>query len=67
VFASPPGGGGRVYLPGREGTTVVLKKGPTFEVLAENALDDGFDASPAMVDRDLYLRGYKYLYAIAAK
>jgi hypothetical protein len=45
----------------------VLKKGPTFEVLAENTLDDGFDASPAMVDRDLYLRGYKYLYAIAAK
>jgi hypothetical protein len=36
-------------------------------VLAENTLDDGFDASPALVDRDLYLRGYKYLYAIAQK
>jgi outer membrane protein assembly factor BamB len=67
VFASPTGAAGRVYIPGRDGTTVVLKKGPTFEVLAENTLDDGFDASPAMVDRDLYLRGYKYLYAIAAK
>jgi outer membrane protein assembly factor BamB len=66
VFASPTGAAGRVYIPGRDGTTVVLKHGPTFEVLAENTLDDGFDASPAMVDRDLYLRGYKYLYAIAA-
>ena len=67
VFASPAGAAGRVYIPGRDGTTVVIKKGPTFEVLAENTLDDGFDASPAMVDRDLYLRGYKYLYAITVK
>ena len=34
---------------------------------AENTLDDGFDASPALADRDLYLRGYRYLYAIAGK
>jgi hypothetical protein len=34
-------------------------------VLAKNTLDDGFDASPALVDSEMYLRGYKYLYAIA--
>jgi len=28
-------------------------------------LDDGFDASPALVDNDLYLRGNRYLYCIA--
>jgi len=28
-------------------------------------LDDGFDASPARVDNDLYLRGNRYLYCIA--
>jgi outer membrane protein assembly factor BamB len=64
VFASPVGAAGRVYIPGRDGTTVVLRQGAKFEVLAENALDDGFDASPALVDRELYLRGYRYLYAI---
>jgi outer membrane protein assembly factor BamB len=64
VFASPVGAAGRVYIPGRDGTTVVIKQGPAFELLAENTLDDGFDASPAVVGRDLYLRGYKYLYAI---
>ena len=65
VFASPVGAAGRVYIPGRDGTTVVVRHGPKFEILAENALDDGFDASPALVDRELYLRGYRYLYAIA--
>jgi len=66
VFASPVAAAGRVYIPGREGTTVVVRHGPSFQVLAENTLDDGFDASPALVDRELYLRGYRYLYAIAA-
>jgi len=65
VFASPVGAAGRVYIAGRDGTTVVVRHGRTFEVLAENTLDDGFDASPALVDGELFLRGYKYLYAIA--
>ncbi len=67
VFASPVGAKGRVYLPGQEGTTLVIKHGPAFEVLAKNALDDGFDASPALVDNELYLRGFKYLYSIGSK
>jgi outer membrane protein assembly factor BamB len=66
VFASPVGAAGRVYFPGREGTTVVLKNSPTLEVLATNTLDDGFDASPALVDKEIYLRGEKFLYCIAA-
>jgi outer membrane protein assembly factor BamB len=65
VFASPVGAAGRVYIPGREGTVVVLKHGPSFEVLAENQLDDGFDASPALVDDQIFLRGYRFLYAIS--
>jgi outer membrane protein assembly factor BamB len=65
VFSSPVGAAGRVYIAGRDGTTVVLKHGPSLEILAENTLDDGFDASPAVVDRDIYLRGYRYLYGIA--
>jgi outer membrane protein assembly factor BamB len=65
VFASPVAARGRVYFPGREGTTLVIKSGPAFEVLAKNVLEDGFDASPALVDNEIFLRGYKYLYAIA--
>jgi outer membrane protein assembly factor BamB len=65
VFASPVGAAGRVYFPGREGTTLVIRNSPALEVLATNALDDGFDASPALVDNEIYLRGYKFLYCIA--
>jgi outer membrane protein assembly factor BamB len=64
VFASPVGAAGRVYIPGRDGTTVVLRHGKAFEVLAENTLDDGFDASPALVGNEMLLRGYKNLYSI---
>jgi outer membrane protein assembly factor BamB len=66
VFASPVGASGRVYVTGRDGTTLVIRHGPTYEVIARNTLDDGFDASPALVDNEIYLRGYKYLYGIAA-
>jgi outer membrane protein assembly factor BamB len=64
VFASPVGAAGRVYIPGREGTTLVIRNGPTFEILAKNELDDGFDASPALVDGEIYLRGSRFLYSI---
>jgi outer membrane protein assembly factor BamB len=64
VFASPVAAQGRIYVPGREGTTAVLRSGPAFELLASNVLDDGFDASPALVDGEIYLRGLKHLYSI---
>jgi hypothetical protein len=67
VFASPVGAAGRVYIPGRDGATVVLKHGTMFEQLGVNTLDDGFDASPALVGGEIYLRGFKSLYCIAEK
>jgi len=67
IYASPTGAGGRVYIAGRKGTTVVVKHSTKFEVLATNVLDDGFDASPVVVGDELYLRGEKYLYCIAEK
>ena len=66
VYASPLGAAGRVYVAGREGTVAVLAAGPKLEVLATNKLDDGFDASPVAVARELYLRGRKALYRISA-
>jgi outer membrane protein assembly factor BamB len=64
VFASPVAAAGRIYIVGREGTTAVIKPGPTYEVLATNTLDDHFDASPALVGTEMYLRGTKYLYSL---
>jgi hypothetical protein len=45
----------------------VLKRGPKFEVVAVNKLDDEFSASPAIAGDELYLRGKSYLYCIASK
>ncbi|HIE92235.1 MAG TPA: hypothetical protein EYQ83_04975, partial [Acidobacteria bacterium] len=65
IFASPVGAAGRVYIAGRDGTTLVIAHGPRYEVVASNTLDDGFDASPAIVGDELYLRGAQFLYKIA--
>jgi outer membrane protein assembly factor BamB len=64
VYASPVAAANRIYLVGRDGGTVVAKQGPTLEVLAKNRLDDGFDASPAAVGGDLFLRGRENLYCL---
>jgi len=65
IYASPVGANGKVYLVGRDGNAAVIKHGAKFEILAENHLDDYFDASPAIIGQELYLRGHKYLYCIA--
>lgn len=67
VYASPVGAGQRVYIAGRNGTTLVLKRGPAFEVLATNKLDEGIDASPAISGDEIFLRGRSSLYCIASK
>lgn len=65
IFASPVGAAGRIYITARDGTTVVLRHDRENATLAVNHLDDSFSASPALVDRELYLRGEKFLYCIA--
>ena len=65
IFSSPVGASGRVYITDREGHTLVIRNGPQFEVLASNTLDDRFDASMAIVDKEIYLRGSRYLYRIS--
>lgn len=65
VYSSIVGAAGRVYIASRNGTVLVIKHSPSFEVLATNKLDDSFNASPVVVGSELYLRGMEYLYCIA--
>ncbi len=65
VFASPVGVHEQVYLVGRNGTTIVIKWGSTFEIIAKNRLDDYFSASPVIVENEIYLRGHRHLYCIS--
>jgi outer membrane protein assembly factor BamB len=64
VYASIVGAADRVYIAGRDGKVVVLKVGPTFEILATNTLEEGFDSSPALVGDTIFLRGREHLYCI---
>jgi len=64
VYASPVGAAGRIYVVGRDGNAIVLAHGREHKVLATNQLNDGFDASPAVVGDTMYLRGTRFLYAL---
>lgn len=65
--ASPVYAGGRLWFFSEDGKTTVLKPGRTFERIAENRLDDGFLASPAIAGNAFFLRTRTHLYRIGTK
>jgi outer membrane protein assembly factor BamB len=58
---------GLVYFTTDDGTTTVVKPGPTFEVVAKNALGEATESSPAISDGHVFLRGAKHLYCLGEK
>jgi len=64
VYASPVAAGDKIYFCSREGVVVVVKHGPTGEVLAVNDLGETIDASPAIVGDQMFLRTDSHLYCI---
>lgn len=63
--ASPIYSHGRIYLFGEDGKMPVVAANPkAFELLAENKLDDGCMASPAVYKNSLLIRTTKNLYRI---
>jgi outer membrane protein assembly factor BamB len=65
--ASPVYADGRLYFFSQEGKTTVLAPARTLEKLAENQLDEGFMASPAIAGKAFYLRTRTHLYRIEQK
>ena len=51
-------------MTGREGTTVVIKDGPEFEIISTNELEEPVDTSLVMDGDATYIRGAKHLYCI---
>ncbi len=66
-YSSPAIANHRIYLVDRGGTTLVLSADDKPKVLATNRLSDRIDASPVISGDMLFLRGEKYLHAIAQK
>ncbi len=63
-LASPICDGDRIYFFGVNGKTLVIRAGESFEQLAENRLESGFMASPAVAGKALFLRSKTHLYRI---
>jgi len=65
--SSPVLADGKIYVTSEDGLTTVLKAGPKFEVLAENALNDYCLSSPAISDGQIFIRTAQHLYCIGKK
>jgi outer membrane protein assembly factor BamB len=65
--SSPVLADGKIYMTSEEGITTVIKTGPTFEVLAENSLDDYTLSSPAISDGQIFIRTKGHLWCIGKK
>ena len=66
IYASPVAAGGHVYLTSRAGTTVVISDAAELNIVATNNVEETVDATPAPVDNELFIRGEKHLFCIAA-
>ena len=66
-WASPIYADGLIYCFSQSGTIPVVKAGRDYELVAENKLDSGFVASPAVAGKSLVLRSKTHLYRIERK
>ena len=62
--ASPILAQGRIYFFPQDGAATVIEAAREFKQLAENTLDDGFMASPAVVGKAIILRTKTHLYRV---
>ena len=62
--SSPLLADGKIYCINEEGTTTVVKAGPTFEILGVSKLDSSTLASPVAVGNQLFIRTADHLYCI---
>ncbi len=64
-YASPIIADDMVYLLDRSGVMHIVKAASTFSLIAESALGENADCSPAFSDKKIYIRGKKNLYCIS--
>ena len=64
IYSSPVAAHDRIYMTGRTGVTIVASHPEMPRMLSANRLDDSFSASPALVGKEIFLRGEKHLYCV---
>lgn len=61
-YASPVAGDGKIYIASESGKVLVLPPGGGLDALAINDLQENIYATPALVDRRIYIRTLNSLY-----
>jgi outer membrane protein assembly factor BamB len=64
--ASPVAADGKVYVASEDGRVLVLKAGPTYEVIATNEMGESTLATPAFSEGVMYWRTQGHVLAIGA-
>jgi len=62
-YASPVAADGKIYFCSRNGDVIVVQAGDNFKILAQNKIGERINATPALVEGEIYLRTDKNLYA----
>ncbi len=65
--SSPVLADGKIYATNEDGVTTVLRAGPKFEIISENALNDYCLSSPAISDGQIFMRTAQHLYCIGKR
>lgn len=64
-WASPLLAEGRLYFSSKTGLSPVVAASSEYELITENHLDAGFNASPAVIGNDFILRTFTHLYRVS--
>jgi len=67
VSASPVLIDGKIYAVDQAGNVSVFAAAPSFKLLGESNVDEGVQATPAVADNRLYIRGSTHLFCIGKK
>ncbi len=66
-YASPVAAGGRVYLTDREGVTHIVRADRKYVHVGDASLGEPVDATPALADGLIYIRGREHLYCVGSR
>lgn len=66
-YSSPVLADDLLYMPNDEGVITVTKPGPVLKLISKNSIGERMNASPAISNGKIYLRGDKHLYCIGEK
>jgi outer membrane protein assembly factor BamB len=67
VYSSPVAANGNVFVTGRKGKTVILRDAVTFEIISTNDIGEPVDATLALADQEIFIRGRDHLFCIRNK